>query len=71
LDVCPAFLQPLYISAYSIKGDYESSEKYKALDCIECGSCSFICPARRPLLQSIRVAKKEIISLKRKQSISK
>lgn len=71
LDVCPAFLQPLYISAYSINGDYESSEKYRALDCIECGSCSFICPARRPLLQSIRVAKKEIIALKRKQSTSK
>jgi Na+-translocating ferredoxin:NAD+ oxidoreductase subunit C len=71
LDVCPAFLQPLYISAYSIKGDYESSEKFRALDCIECGSCSFICPARRPLLQSIRVAKKEIITLKRKQSTNK
>ncbi|WP_250673763.1 electron transport complex subunit RsxC [Paraclostridium ghonii] len=68
LDVCPAFLQPLYISAYSLKGDFESSEKFRALDCIECGSCSFICPARRPLLQSIRVAKKEIIALKRKQS---
>ncbi|WP_373598813.1 electron transport complex subunit RsxC [Paraclostridium bifermentans] len=71
LDVCPAFLQPLYISAYSINGDYEASEKFRALDCIECGSCSFICPARRPLLQSIRVAKKEIIALKRKQSTSK
>ncbi|MEG0180637.1 MAG: electron transport complex subunit RsxC [Paraclostridium sp.] len=71
LDVCPAFLQPLYISAYGLKGDYEAAEKYRALDCIECGSCSFICPARRPLLQSIRVAKKEIITLKRKQSASK
>ena len=65
LDVCPAFLQPLYISAYSLKGDYEKTEGYKALDCIECGSCSFICPARRPLLQSIRNAKREIISSKK------
>ena len=68
LDVCPAFLQPLYISAHSLRGEYENAENYRALDCIECGSCSFICPARRPLLQSIRVAKKEIITLKRKQS---
>jgi len=65
LDVCPAFLQPLYISAYSLKGDYKSTESYRALDCIECGSCSFICPARRPLLQSIRNAKREIISSKK------
>ncbi len=66
LDVCPAFLQPLYISAYSLKNDYENAESYRVLDCIECGSCSFICPARRPLLQSIRNAKREIIASKKK-----
>jgi ribosomal protein S4 len=42
-------------------------EKQKA-DCIECGSCSFICPSKRPLLQSIRVAKAAIAEKKRKQS---
>ncbi|MEG1310968.1 MAG: electron transport complex subunit RsxC [Romboutsia sp.] len=66
VDVCPAFLQPLYISSYSLKNDFESAQKYRALDCIECGSCSFICPSRRLLLQSIRNAKREIISNKRK-----
>lgn len=71
LTVCPAFLQPLYISAYSLKNDFEKSEEYRALDCIECGSCSFICPARRPLLQSIRNAKKEILTMKRKQAANK
>jgi len=71
LSVCPAFLQPLYISAYSLKNDFESSQNYRALDCIECGSCSFVCPARRPLLQSIRNAKREIIANKRKQSANK
>ncbi|MGL5328263.1 MAG: electron transport complex subunit RsxC [Peptostreptococcaceae bacterium] len=67
-NVCPAFLQPLFISAYSLKNDFGTAEEHRALDCIECGSCSFICPARRPLLQSIRNAKKEIIAMKRKQS---
>lgn len=71
LDVCPAFLQPLYISAYSLKNDFENAEKFRALDCIECGSCSFICPARRPLLQSVRNAKREIITIKRKESAKK
>ncbi|MGX4600933.1 electron transport complex subunit RsxC [Faecalimicrobium sp. JNUCC 81] len=66
VDVCPAFLQPLYISAYSLKNDFEKSGEYRALDCIECGSCSFVCPARRQLLQSIRNAKREIIASKRK-----
>jgi electron transport complex protein RnfC len=66
VEICPAFLQPLYISAYSLNNMFETAEKYNALDCIECGSCSFICPSKRPLLQSIRVAKREIIAKKRK-----
>ncbi len=67
VEICPAFLQPLYISGYSLKDDYENAEKFKALDCIECGSCSFTCPANRPLLPSIRVAKREILAKRRKQ----
>lgn len=26
--------------------------------CIECGSCSYVCPAHRPLAENNRVAKK-------------
>lgn len=66
VDICPAFLQPLYISAYSLNNMHETAEKYNALDCIECGSCSFVCPSKRPLLQSIRVTKREILAKKRK-----
>lgn len=66
VEICPAFLQPVYISAYSLNNMHENAEKYNALDCIECGSCSFICPSKRPLLQSIRVAKREILAKKRK-----
>ncbi|TCO79997.1 electron transport complex subunit RsxC [Marinisporobacter balticus] len=66
VEICPAFLQPLYISAYSLNDMHDTAEKYHALDCIECGSCSFICPSKRPLLQSIRVSKREIVAKKRK-----
>lgn len=65
-DVCPAFLQPLFINAYSIKNNFDEAEKYRAMDCIECGSCSYICPARRLLLPSIRQAKREIGAKRRK-----
>ena len=66
-EVCPAFLQPLYISANSLKGDFDKAEEHRALDCIECGSCSFICPARRPLVESIRNAKRQIQAKRRKE----
>lgn len=67
LEVCPVHLQPLYIAAYALKGNFEGSEKYNAMDCVECGACSFICPSKRPLTESIRLAKREILS-KRKKS---
>jgi electron transport complex protein RnfC len=66
VSVCPAFLQPAQVSAYSLKDMFDLAEEYRALDCIECGSCSFICPAKRPLLHSIRVAKREILARRRK-----
>ncbi|PSJ31415.1 electron transporter RnfC [Peptostreptococcus russellii] len=65
-DVCPAFLQPLFISAYSLKNNFDEAEKHRAMDCIECGSCSYICPSRRLLLPSIRQAKREIGAKRRK-----
>lgn len=66
VSVCPAFLEPIQISAYALMHNYDKASSYNALDCIECGSCSFICPANRPLLQTIRVAKREILAKKRK-----
>ncbi len=68
VQICPVNLQPLFISAFSLKNDFKKAEEYRALDCIECGSCSFICPSSRPLLQSIRVAKKEILAQRRKET---
>ena len=35
----------------------ERMEEEKVMDCIECGSCSFTCPADRPLLDYIRLGK--------------
>ena len=33
--------------------------------CIECGSCSYVCPAKRPLTQTMRLAK---ATLRKEQS---
>ena len=66
VEVCPVHLQPLYISKFSLNNRFDKAEEFRALDCIECGSCSFICPAKRPLVESIRVAKREIIAKRKK-----
>ncbi len=66
VSICPAFLQPVTLSAYALKGLYDSADKIGILDCIECGSCSFVCPSKRPLLHSIRVGKKSVVAARRK-----
>ena len=57
---CPMYLMPMYIDSSTIAGNLPLAKTYNALDCIECGCCSFVCPAKRPLVQSIRLAKKLI-----------
>ena len=32
----------------------------EVLSCMECGCCSFVCPANRPLIQNNRIAKAEL-----------
>ena len=57
---CPMNLMPVYIDSYILSGDVAGAEKYGAMSCIECGACAYVCPANRPLVQSIRLAKKKI-----------
>ena len=57
---CPMNLMPMYIDSFAIAGDFTNSKKYGAVDCIECGCCTYTCPAKRPLIQSIKLAKKKI-----------
>ncbi len=58
VDHCPMGLMPLELNALILRGDGEGFVKNHGLDCIECGSCSYICPAKRQLAQSIRATKK-------------
>ena len=57
---CPMRLMPMYIDAFVQNGDYKNAEKYGAMNCLECGSCAFGCPAKRPLVQTMSMAKLKI-----------
>lgn len=57
IHVCPVNLQPVLISEAYRRGEIEKARALGAMDCIECGNCSFICPSKIPLLQNIRDAK--------------
>ena len=41
-----------------------------SLDCIECGACTYVCPARRPIVQWIKLCKGELARAKATESKS-
>jgi len=57
VSVCPMGLEPYLLMTLTEKERFDRVERERVLDCIECGSCSFTCPANRPLLDYIRLGK--------------
>jgi len=66
IQACPMFLSPNFIVQATKRGQWDKAEMWGALDCFECGCCSFECPAYIPHVQYVRKAKAEIAALKKK-----
>jgi electron transport complex protein RnfC len=60
INVCPLGLEPYLLMAFSQKSIFDRLEVENVLNCIECGSCSYSCPAKRPLLDYIRLGKTNV-----------
>jgi len=60
ISICPMGLEPYLLMTLTEKELYDRSEKERIMDCMECGSCSFTCPANRPLLDYIRLGKANV-----------
>ena len=60
LRACPMNLNPALISKAVDANDIKAAEDAFVMDCIECGACSFGCPAYRTITQSCRRAKASI-----------
>ncbi|MFH1319656.1 MAG: electron transport complex subunit RsxC [Bacteroidota bacterium] len=63
VSVCPLGLEPYLLMTSSQKAMFDMAEEEKVLDCMECGSCSFICPSDRPLLDYIRFGKTSVTKI--------
>lgn len=67
VEACPELLIPSRLAKFSNNGVSDMFEKWNGMECVECGSCSFICPAKRQLAQSIKTMKKTILAERRKK----
>lgn len=56
-EACPMNLIPTQIEKYALLGDSETLAKLGTAVCMECGSCAYSCPAGKPLVQHMRLAK--------------
>ena len=61
-------LMPSHIVAAYEAGDMERLAELKVNLCMECGCCSFGCPAHRPLVQTNKLAKAKLAAWRKLQS---
>ena len=67
VKACSEGLVPARLSQFAEKGDLESFEKWHGMECVECGCCSYVCPAKRPLAQMIRNTRRIAMAERKKQ----
>lgn len=67
VDACPVGLRPYLMKHDCDAGDFEAARAHDVLDCILCGACSYVCPARLWLTASFKLAKDAIAAAERRK----
>jgi electron transport complex protein RnfC len=62
---CSCRLSPVIMNNSLEAGDLDYAVKAGLLDCMECGSCTYACPARIKLVQRFRVGKQKLKMVKK------
>lgn len=66
VEVCPGRVIPSRLADYAERFDEEAFLENDGMECCECGCCSFICPAKRPLTQEIKSMRKLQLAKRKK-----
>lgn len=67
VEVCPGRVVPSKLADLAEHYNEEAFLKCNGMECCECGCCSFICPAKRPLTQSIKSMRKMVLAKRKKK----
>ncbi len=68
LNACPMHLMPCDITDSAAAEDWDGTERFGVLDCVECGSCAYVCPASRPIVQYAKLAKGVLMARRKKNA---
>ena len=66
VEVCPGRVIPSRLADYAERYDEEAFLENFGMECCECGCCSFVCPAKRPLTQEIKSMRKIQLAKRKK-----
>ena len=66
VSVCPGRVIPSRLADFAEHNDEERFLEYDGLECCECGCCSYVCPAKRPLTQMIKSMRKMQLAKRKK-----
>ena len=62
-DACPMGLEPFLLNKLAKHGRMDELEANAIQDCISCGCCQYTCPANIPLLDTINIAKGDVMRI--------
>lgn len=65
VEVCPGRVVPKLLADYAENYNEEAFIAHDGMECCECGCCSYICPAKRPLTQTIKSMRKMQLAKKK------
>lgn len=57
VEICACGLVPVELAAHVRHDDLEGAAKLGVMDCVSCGSCSWVCPSHIPLVHYFNYAK--------------
>lgn len=62
---CPIGLMPYALNQFVIYREVDNFVHNNGMECIECGSCSYVCPSKRHLTQTIKKKRRQLLSQKK------
>jgi electron transport complex protein RnfC len=60
VEVCCMGLEPYLLMNLAEFKEWPEMQQNHVMDCLECGSCSYVCPANRPILDHVKWGKTEL-----------
>ncbi|RJP72047.1 MAG: 4Fe-4S dicluster domain-containing protein, partial [Candidatus Abyssobacteria bacterium SURF_17] len=71
VNACPMYLLPSTLGILCERHKFEEARALGLMDCVECGCCTYVCPAGRPMVHMFKFGKMELFKQDQKKRAKK